>query len=340
MICQHYWLILHIRALDAAEPRDEAAMDATNRLQAEYDVSRTHVSRAEFIARLARLVRHDGSVEPHPGLTLHRASAPTGLAHGVSFPSFCLIAQGSKEVLLGGSRYRYDPQHYLISTVALPYASGITEASAERPYLGFVLKLDPVVVGSVLVEVGHVAPRRPAPVTAIDVSPLDADLLDAAVRLVRLLDNPSGVRFLAPPLTREIVYRLLMGAQGERLHQIAAQSGTPHRIAAAIEWLRNDFDQPLRIEPIARELGMSISSFNHHFRALTAMSPLQFQKQLRLQEARRLMLSEGLDATQAGARVGYRDASHFTRDYKRLFGAPPMHDVERLRNSPRARAEF
>jgi AraC-like DNA-binding protein len=296
------------------------------------EVQRAHASRAEFIERLAHIVRHDGSVEPLPGLTLHRASAPTGLAHGVSFPSFCLIAQGSKEVLLGDKRYRYDPAHYLISTVALPYAASITEASPERPYLGFVLKLDPTVVGSVLVEVGHIAPRRHAPVTAIDVSPLDTDLLDAAVRLVRLLQSPTDARFLASPLTREIVYRLLMGAQGERLHQIAAQGGNTHRIAEAIEWLRKDFDKPLRIEKIARELGMSISSLNHHFRALTAMSPLQFQKQLPLQEARRLMLSEGLDATRAGSLVGYSDPSHFTREYKRLFGAPPMRDMEQLRD--------
>jgi AraC-like DNA-binding protein len=314
-------------------------MDVMNGWQGEREMERVHASRAEFVERLVRLIRHDGSVEPMAGLTLHRASAPTGLAHGVSFPSFCLIAQGSKEVLLGDNRYRYDDAHYLIATVALPYAAQIIEASPERPYLGFVLTLDPVVVGSVLVEVGHVAPRRPAPVTAIDVSPLDADLLDAAVRLVRLLDTPTDARFLAPPLTREIVYRLLMGAQGERLHQIAVQSSNPHRIVAAITWLRNDYNKPLRIEQIAHELGMSVSSFNHHFRALTAMSPLQFQKQLRLQEARRLMLGDGLDAAGAGYRVGYNNAAHFTREYKRLFGAPPMHDVVRLRNSPSAPTE-
>jgi AraC-like DNA-binding protein len=305
--------------------------------QSGHEVQRAQASRAEFIERLAHIVRQDGSVEPLNGLILHRASAPTGLVHGVSFPSFCLIAQGSKEILLGDKRYRYDPGHYLISTIALPYATSISEASPERPYLGFVLKLDPTLVGSVLVEVGHVAPRRHAAVTAIDVSPLEADLLDAAVRLVRLLDSPTDARFLAPPLTREIFYRLLMGAQGERLHQIAAQGGNSHRIAEAIEWLRKDFNQQLRIEKIARDLGMSISSFNHHFRALTAMSPLQFQKQLRLQEARRLMLSEGLDATRAGSHVGYSDPSHFTREYKRLFGAPPMRDVEQLRDGGRKR---
>ena len=154
------------------------------------------------------------------------------------------------------------------------------------------------------------------------------------VRLVRLLDSPADeARFLAPLVTREIVYRLLMGAQGDRLRQIAVLGGHSHRIAEAIERLRKDFDQPLRIEDIARELGMSVSGFHHHFRAVTAMSPLQFQKQLRLQEARRLMLGEDLDAASAGYRVGYGDASHFTREYKRLFGAPPMRDVERLREA-------
>ena len=284
-------------------------MDSTNQWQSEREVQRAQASHEEFIELLARVVRHDGLVEPLPGLILHRASAPTGLAHGVSFPSFCLLAQGSKEIFLGDNRYRYDPAHYLISTVALPIATRIVEASPERPYLGFVLKLDPTVVGSVLVEVGHVAPRRHAAVTAIDVSLLNADLLDAAVRLIRLLSSPTDARFLAPPLTREIVYRLLMGAQAERLNQIVAGGGNTHRIAEAIEWLRKDFDKPLRIEKIAGALGMSISSFNHHFRAVTAMSPLQFQKQLRLQEARRLLLSEGFDAASAGERVGYGDAS-------------------------------
>jgi AraC-like DNA-binding protein len=260
------------------------------------------------------------------------------LAHGVSFPSLCLLAQGSKEILLGDKRFGYDPAHYLISTAALPISTRITEATPERPYLGLVLKLDPILVGSVLVEVGHVAGRHHSDVTAIDASPLDVDLLDAVVRLVRLLQSPTDARVLAPPVTREIVYRLLRGAQDERLHQIAAQGGNTHRIAEAIEWLRKDFDQPLRIDTIARELGMSISSFNHHFRSLTAMSPLQFQKLLRLQEARRLMLSEGLDATRAGERVGYGNASHFTREYKRLFSAPPMRDVEQLRDGAGNRA--
>jgi AraC-like DNA-binding protein len=253
----------------------------------------------------------------------------------VSDPAFCVIAQGSKEVLLGDHRYRYDPAHYLIATAALPVASRITEASPERPFLSVLLKLDPTLVGSVMVEAAHPAPRGHSAVTAIDVSRLDAGLLDALVRLVRLLDAPTDARFLAPLLKREIIYRLLIGAQRSRLGQVAAFAGPTRRISEAIERLRNDFDQPLYIEHIARELGMSVSGFHHHFRALTAMSPLQFQKHLRLQEARRLMLGEGLDAASAGYRVGYGNPSHFTREYKRLFGAPPMHDIEQLREGAR-----
>ena len=313
-------------------------MDAMTRGQSEREVHRAQASRDELIARLARAVPEDGTAEPLAGLRLRRASSPTELGHGVSDPALCVIAQGSKEIMLGDHRYRYDPAHYLIATAELPIASQITEASKEHPYLGLVLTLDPPLVGSVMVEAGNPAPRSHAAMKAIDVSPLDAGLLDAVVRLVRLLDSPTDARFLAPLVKREIVYRLLTGGQGGRVCHIAALGGHTHRIAKAIERLRKDFDQPLRIENIARELGMSVSGFHHHFKAVTAMSPLQFQKQLRLQEARRLMLGDDLDAASAGYRVGYGDASHFTREYKRLFGAPPMRDVERLREAARESA--
>jgi len=337
MIVQNRCTILYILEMEDAGTREEATMNSTSRSQSEREMQQAQASRDELVERLAWAIRDDGTAEPLAGLRLRRASSPTGLGHGVSYPSFCVIAQGSKELLLGDSRYRYNPAQYLIATAALPIASRVAEASPERPYLGIVLKLDPTLVGSVLVEAGQRAPRSQAAMTAIDVSPLDADLLDAVVRLVRLLDSPAEARFLAPLVTREIVYRLLLGAQGGRLHQIAALGGATHSIAEAVEWLRNDFDQRLRIEDIARELGMSVSGFHHHFRALTAMSPLQFQKQLRLQEARRLMLGEGLDAASAGYRVGYGNPSHFTREYKRLFGAPPMHDVEMMRAGDRER---
>jgi AraC-like DNA-binding protein len=308
-------------------------MDSTNHQQLAREVHGTQASRDELAERIARAVREDGTAEPLEGLRLRRASSPTELGHGTSYPSFCVIAQGSKEVRLGDRRYWYDPAHFLIASTALPFASRVAEASEERPYLGLVLTLDPTLVGSVMVEAGRPAPRGHSAVTAIDVSPLDAGLLDAVVRLVRLLDAPSDARFLAPLITREIVYRLLVGEQGDRVRQIATLGGDANRIAEAIARLRKDFDRPLRIEDLARELGMSVSGFHHHFKEATAMSPLQFQKQLRLQEARPLMLGGDLDAASAGYRVGYDDASHFSREYKRLFGAPPARDVDRLRGA-------
>jgi len=308
-------------------------MDLMNRQQPEREAHRAQASREELVERIARAVSEDGTAEPLEGLHLNRSSSPTEPVYGVSKPAFCVIAQGSKEILLGDHRYRYDPAHYLITTAELPVAGQITEASEERPYLSLRLELDPALVGSVMVESDHPAPRDHAAVKAIDVSPLDAGLLDAVVRLLRLLDSSTEARFLAPLVTREIVYRLLIGEQGGRLRHTAVLGGHRHLIARALERLRKDFDRPLRIEDVARELGMSVSGFHHHFKALTAMSPLQFQKQMRLQEVRRLMLGEDLDAASAGYRVGYSDASHFNREYKRLFGAPPVRDVERLREA-------
>src|SRR5207245_1437766 len=184
----------------------------------------------------------------------------------------------------------------------------------------------------------YASPRDHAEVRAIDVSPLDGNLLDAVVRLVRLLDAPAEAPVLRPLITREIIYRLLMGEQGARLRHMAILGGYTSHIARAIERLRHDFDQPLRIEQLARELGMSVSVFHHHFKAVTALSPLQFQKRLRLLEARRLMLGEDLDAASAAYRVGYHDASHFNREYKSLFGVPPMPDVQPLRQGAVATA--
>src|ERR687894_548720 len=309
-------------------------MGSMNHPQPEREVRVAQAGRDELAERVARAVGEDGAVEAPGGLRLLRQSAPTPMDHGVSSPAFCVIAQGAKEVWLGDDCYRYDADRYLITAAALPTATRVTEASEERPYLGVVLGLGPALVGSVMVEAGHPAPGERAAVRAFDVSPLDAGLLDAAVRLVGLLDVPAEeARFLRPLVTREIVFRLLRGEQGGRLRQITVLGGHAHRIVSALERLREDFDRPLRVEDVARESGMSVSGFHHHFKAVTAMSPLQFQKRMRLQEARRLMLGEDLDAASAGHRVGYGDASHFTRDYKRLFGAPPVRDVERLRQT-------
>ena len=313
-------------------------MDALYDQRSACETQRVHAYREELAERIARAVPEDGRVEPLTGLHLNRSSTPTEPLHGVSTPSFCVIAQGSKEVLLGESRYRYDPTYYLLATVERPVVGQVIEASAERPYLSLRLELDPALVGSVMVEAGHLSLRNGGDVRAMDVSPLDASLLDAVVRLVRLLDSPAEVRVVRPLITREIVYRLLMGEQGNRLRHLALLDGQTDRIAEAVERLRRDFNQPLRIESLARELGMSVSGFHHQFKAVTAMSPLQFQKQLRLQEARRLLLGEHLDAASAGYRVGYEDASQFSREYKRLFGQPPMRDVERLREAARSEA--
>src|SRR3989440_1746121 len=323
------------------KPEKRFLMDVMIHQQAEREAKLMKANREERVERMARAMREDGTTQLFPGLHLYRRSSPLELLHGVSEPSVAVIAQGSKEVLLGENRYRYGPSQYLLATVELPTIRRVLEASKERPYLSLRLELAPTLVGSVMLEAGHSShsslPGR-ADVRGIDVSLLDANLLDAFVRLVRLLDAPAEAPVLLPLITREIIYRLLMGEQGGRLRHLAILGGyTPH-IARAVAQLRQDFDQPLRIEQLARELGMSVSGLRQHFKAVTAMSPSQFQKQLRLQEARRLMLSENLDAARAASRVGYSDASHFTREYKSLFGVPPMHDVQRLREGALASA--
>jgi AraC-like DNA-binding protein len=289
--------------------------------------------REELVERIGRAISIDGSVQPLHGLYLYRHSVPLERVYSVVDPSVCVVAQGSKEFLLGESRYRYDPFHYLLATVDLPTIGQVLEASKERPFLSLRLSLDPNIVSSVLLEAGYTPSRTPTGIRAIDVSGVDANLLDATVRLTRLLDAPTEAPILLPLIMREMVYRLLMGEQGVRLRHLATLGERSSPIARAVERLRQDFDQPLRIENIARELGMSVSGFHQHFKTVTALSPLQFQKRLRLQEARRLMLSEDLDAASAAYRVGYRDASHFNREYKSLFGVPPMRDVQRLREA-------
>jgi AraC-like DNA-binding protein len=242
-----------------------------------------------------------------------------------------VVAQGSKEFLLGENHYRYDSFHYLLTTVDLPTIGRVLEASNAQPFLCLRLSLDPSIVRSVMFEAGYAPARTPVGVRAIDVCLLDTNLLEAAVRLTRLLNAPAEAPILLPLIMREIVYRLLMGEQGVRLRHLAALGDGSSPIAKAVERLRQDFNCPLRVEQLAHELGMSVSGFHQHFKAVTELSPLQFQKRLRLQEARRLMLSEDLDAASAAYRVGYQDASHFNREYKSLFGVPPMRDVQRLR---------
>lgn len=287
----------------------------------------------ELADRIAGAQSRDGWVELRPGLVISRFSSPTEPVHAVLEPWFCMIAQGAKDVWLGGEHFHYDPAHFLISTLGVPAIGRVVEASRERPYLGLRLSLDPSVVTSVMVEsgVGVESRGEGGGVKGVGVSPMNADLLDATLRLVRMIDRPAEYRAIAPLIVREIVYRLLTGPQCSRLRHLATFGGQVHRMVRAVERLRENFDKPLRIQGVARELGMSVSGFHAHFKAVTAMSPLQFQKHLRLQEARRLMLSENLDAGEAGFRVGYEDQSQFSREYKRHFGEPPVRDVERLR---------
>ncbi len=289
-----------------------------------------HDDRLELTERIKQAMPRDGKAELQPGLHLFRHSAPTEPVFGVSESSFCVIAQGSKQVLLGEDRFRYDPNHYLISTVGLPTISQIDGATRDEPYLGFRFVLDPAIVTSVMVESGLIH-QSDTGMKAIDVSALDADLLNASLRLIRLVAKPNEYHILGPLVIREIIYRLLAGAQGNRMRHLATVGGQAHRMVRAVKRLRDDFNKPLSIEEVAGDLGMSVSGFHAHFKAMTAMSPLQFQKQLRLQEARRLMISEDFDAAEAGYKVGYDDASHFSREYKRMFGESPMRDVEKIR---------
>lgn len=299
----------------------------------EHETRPSQATQNQLAKLIGRVITKDGAIEPFEGLSLLRAASATQPLHSVFEPSLCVIAQGSKAIFLGTERFVYDPYHYLLVTADLPVMGQILEASSTRPYLALRLKLDPAVVSSVMAEANGSISRQHASVRAANVSVLDTDLLDVVLRLVKLLDKPAEMPFLAPLFIREIIYRLLQGQQGDRLRYIVARGGyTPH-IAKAVERLRKDFNQTLQIERLAQELGMSVSGFHHQFKAMTAMSPLQFQKHIRLQEARRLMLGESLDATSAAYRVGYHDASHFGREYKSFFGLPPMQDVERLKKS-------
>jgi AraC-like DNA-binding protein len=302
-----------------------------NAKETKRETQRANSNREELVERMTGIMREDGSRDIFPGFRLSRSSKPTEAVHSVYEPSFCVVVQGRKQALLGDEVFRYDPGHYMIYTVDLPLVFQVEEASKERPYLGFGLRLNSSVVASVMMEAGIEPTKSAASQKAMDVSPMDANLLDAVVRLVRLLGAPVESKVLAPLIIREIVFRLLADGQGARLsHLLTAGTGT-HRISQAIGHLRHHFKQPLRMETIAHELGMSVSGFHHHFKSVTAMSPLQFQKQLRLQEARRLMLAEDLDAASAGYGVGYEDPAYFSRDYKKLFGAPPQRDIAKLR---------
>ena len=266
-----------------------------------------------------------------PGLVLFRRDEPTPPMSGMYEPSICLMAQGAKRVLLGDDTFVYDAHHYLITSVHLPTVVQIIHASRENPCLGLMLKLDQREMSRLMVDSHLPPPRAQQSGRGMATGEVTLPLLTAFQRLVGLLAEPEDIPILAPIIQREITYRLLVGDQGARLRQIASAGSQGHQVARAIEWLKGNFTRPLRIDDLASQVSMSSSTFHHHFRSMTASSPLQFQKQLRLHEARRLMLAEHLDAADAAFQVGYESPSQFSREYNRLFGAPPLRDITNLR---------
>jgi AraC-like DNA-binding protein len=286
----------------------------------------------ELVKRIARWTdKGELHTTGIPGLSLFRRDESTEPISGMYEPSICLVAQGAKRVLLGDDTYVYDAHHYLITSVHLPTVVQIISASRAKPYLGLMLRLDMGEISQLMVDSNLPAPRTQQSSRGMATGEVTLPLLTAFQRLIDLLDEEQDVPILAPIIQREISYRLLIGDQGARLRQIASAGSQSNQIARAINWLNGNFTEPLRIDDLAKQVNMSVSTFHHHFRAVTAMSPLQFQKRLRLNEARRLMLIEPLDATTAAFQVGYESPSQFSREYSRLFGAPPLRDIANLR---------
>ena len=268
-----------------------------------------------------------------PDVTLFRSDGPSGLLCGVYEPCVAVIAQGRKQVAVGDEQLHYGRGQYLLAALDVPATSTILDASPAQPYLSLALRLDLREVAGLMLD-GTLAPAvqepQPGP-RSMATGVLDTPLLDAFCRLLELADEPATLPVLGLLVRREIHCRLLAGVQGWRLRQMVQADGQGRRIARAVAQLRERFHEPLRVEALAREAQMSVSTFHQHFKALTAMSPLQYQKQLRLSEARRQMLVDNLDAATAAYRVGYESASQFSREYSRLFGAPPLRDIAVLR---------
>jgi len=265
-----------------------------------------------------------------PGLTLTRRTGPTTPTSGTYEPSVCVVAQGRKRVTLGQTMFIFDESRFLLASLDLPIIGQVIEASEEKPYLGLLLKLEMPVVRELLSreEIPLMSSDSPAMATG----ETTAELLDACCRLVGLLDKPEDIPFLSGLIQREIIYRILQAPAGARLRAIATLGDQSHRTAKAIAWIRTNYAKPLRVEELAQLAGMGVSTLHNHFRALTAMSPLQYQKQMRLHAARGRMLMDGLDAASAAFEVGYESASQFNREYSRFFGQPPMRDIRTLRS--------
>jgi len=287
--------------------------------------------RDELADIIRRHCRSDGMLETAiSGLRLFRGSTCAAPSCAIMASVFAMMAQGAKRILVGDDAYDYDARHYLISSVDLPMYSRLTHATPTQPYLGLALNIDPLKIG----ELATALPRNRAPETVdrgIAVGLLSAEIQNAALRLARLLDTPADIPVLAPIIERELLYRILTGPLGGRLRQAVVSGSHSHQIVRAIDWLKTNLDQPASIDQLASLATMSKSSLHHHFKALTAMTPLQYQKQLRLHEARRLMLVGEHDAASAAHRVGYESPSQFSREYRRMFGTPPARDVAQLR---------
>ena len=294
-------------------------------------------TRASLARRILAQTTAGGLHQPPalPGLLMFRVDQPHLDACSVYEPCVALIVQGSKRLLLGDETLHYGADRYLIATMDLPVRTAVLEASRTQPYLAVALRLDWREIASLMQEL----PPAPAQTLASDgramsTGAVTAPLLDAFDRLLALLDHPDDLAALAPLVRREIHYRLLTGEAGARLRQMATVDTQSHQVARAIAILNTRFAEALPVETLAREAGMGLSTFHQHFKALTAMSPLQYRKQLRLTEARRLMLSERLDASTAAFRVGYESPSQFSREYRRLFGTPPSKDIADRRGQP------
>ena len=285
---------------------------------------------AAIIARYA--VPDEDYASPIEGLYFSRRSSPTQPIYTAQWPCFALVLQGTKSLILGQEVYRYGVGDYLVVSLDLPVVSRVTEASPGKPHLGLGMAINPDRLKDVMAR-GHPVsmPVVAGEMRGVAVNKASGELLDAVLRLLHLLDTPDDIPAMAPLIEQEILYRLLRGPTGPRLLHIAMAETPSNRIACAIGWLKTNFKRPLRIGELAGHVGMSVSSLHHHFKAVTAMTPMQYQKQLRLHEARRLMLVERVDVGTAGYTVGYQSPSQFSREYTRLYGKPPLRDVGSLR---------
>jgi len=292
---------------------------------------------AEMRRSLARKIAHRAVPEGDTpteieGLRLYRRSEPSACASAAYEPSLVVFVQGQKRINVGKSTYICDGSNFLLTSVDLPVVSQVIAATQDEPILGLLLKLEMSAVREILSQQEFHLREESADARGMAVGVSSIELLDACSRLVDLLDTPQDIPFLGSLIQREIVFRLLRSPQGKHLRAIATLGEQSHRTAKAVEWLRTNYAKPLRVEQLATLARMGVSTLHHQFRSMTAMSPLQYQKQLRLHVARERMLNEGLDAASAAFEVGYESASQFSREYSRFFGQPPIRDVKSRRN--------